>query len=144
MRMTTREQALLTVALDAFIKNWKPAMAPTLEAFAELYDEVIDAEIEGPLAGPDFKDIDAEVTAVADALCDAGADIIDQAMAQLRSAMSEDDKRIVGEQFVAMMDDDTVDMLFQPICDRLAKRGFSGAFGKDANPQDRFSSAGGR
>jgi uncharacterized protein YlaN (UPF0358 family) len=144
MRMTEKEQALLTLVIDAWLKHYNPLLVQSGKPFCDLYDKVADAEIEGDETEIEFE---IELTAegpVSNILCD--------------DDMSEEERAEASAVFVDMLRDYEAVALFEALKKRLAKMyeekttaagaatdaNPNGVSFADANPEDRFKYATGR
>jgi hypothetical protein len=133
MKMTAKEQALLTLVLDAKLNELDGGMVEaryqTVQVWSDLYDTVIDAEIEDE-ADYDDNELDDFLNELfysepeepeADQFADDVA-VVDAHMTALQGDDLEDDeKAMVAASFVNLMDNETAEMIFQAIADRWSE-----------------------
>jgi hypothetical protein len=124
MRMTEKEQALLTTVIDAWLKNYNPLLVQSGKPFCDLYDAVVDAEIEG---GDDTVDFEIELISegpVSNILCD--------------DDMSEEERAEASSVFVDMLRDYEAVALFEALKKRMVKmyeeKTTAAGAATDANP----------
>jgi hypothetical protein len=143
MRMTEKEQALLTTVIDAWLKNYNPLLVQSGKPFCDLYDAVADAEIEGVETEPDFEIELVSDGPVSNILCE--------------DDMSEEERAEASSVFVDMLRDYEAVALFEALKKRMVKMyeektttaaeaatdANPNTFA-DANPEDRFKYATGR
>jgi hypothetical protein len=111
MQLTSREQALLTVALDSYLQNVPVERMGTEEMWADLYDAVIEADIDDVGDEYDPSDDDYEL--------DWDVQVVEAFARDLEeSGEDEDDKRDVVECFSECVSDGMAKTIF----DALNKR----------------------
>jgi hypothetical protein len=111
MLLTSREQALLTVALDSYLQNVPVERMGTEEMWADLYDAVIEADIDDVGEEYDPSDDDYEL--------DWDVQVVEAFARDLEESEDEGDKKDVTVCFADCISDEMAGTLYDAITSRL-------------------------